>query len=167
MLNLNIKSIILGDIMLKIYNIKEKKEYLREVAELTQKEWGSKTNSIKEFNEKVNKKIIKITENLDNPNYCKLVLLQDKTLVGFISIFPHDCDERMDLSPWYATMYVKEEFRGNGYSKLLNDAILKEAKNRGFKKIYLKTDLINYYEKFGAHYMNTLKTGEKLYYFDL
>lgn len=94
-------------------------------------------------------------------------MLQDDTLVGFVSIFPHDCDERPNLSPWYATMYVKEEFRGNGYSKLLNDAILKEAKSRGFTKIYLKTDLINYYEKFGANYIETLKSGEKLYYFNL
>ena len=33
--------------MLKIYNIKEKQEFLREIAELTQREWGSKTNSKK------------------------------------------------------------------------------------------------------------------------
>lgn len=71
------------------------------------------------------------------------------------------------MSPWYATMYVKKEFRGNGYSKLLNDSILTEAKNRGFTKIYLKTSLVNYYEKFGANYIETLKTGEKLYCFDL
>lgn len=153
--------------MLEIYNIKDKQEYLKEIAELTQKEWGSGTNSIEEFNAKIDKKINKIISNLNNPNYCKLILLQDNTLVGFISIFPHDCDERPDLSPWYATMYVKKEFRGNGYSKLLNDAILKDAKSRGFTKIYLKTDLINYYEKFGANYIETLKSGEKLYYFNL
>ena len=153
--------------MLKIYNIKDKQEYLKEVANLTQKEWGSKTNSIKEFNEKINKKINKIVSNFNNPNYCKLILLQDNTLVGFISIFPHDCDEKPDLSPWYATMYVKEEFRGNGYSKLLNDAILREAKARGFTKIYLKTNLIKYYEKFGANYIETLKSEKKLYSFNL
>ena len=39
--------------MLKIYPIEEKQEYLREVSELTQKEWGSKTNSEKEFQEKI------------------------------------------------------------------------------------------------------------------
>ena len=153
--------------MLEIYNIKDKQEYLKEIAALTQKEWGSGTNSIEEFNAKIDKKINKIISNLNNPNYCKLILLQDNTLVGFISIFPHDCDERPDLSPWYATMYVKEKFRGNGYSKLLNGAILKEAKSRGFTKIYLKTDLINYYENFGANYIETLKSGEKLYYFNL
>ena len=86
---------------------------------------------------------------------------------GFISIFPTDGNERKDLSPWYATMYVKKEYRGNGYSKLLNDAILKEAKKRGFSKIYLKTTLENYYEKWGAIYLEKMPNGEKLYYFDL
>ena len=152
---------------MKIYNIKEKLEYIKEVATLTQKEWGCKCNSEEEFNGKVNKKIKKIKDNLDNNNYCKLILLDEDKLVGFISIFPTDGDERQDLTPWYATMYVKEEYRGNGYSKILNDAILKEAKNRGFDKIYLKSDLVNYYEKFKAKYMEDLKNGEKLYYINL
>lgn len=64
-------------------------------------------------------------------------------------------------------MFVKEEYRGKGYSKILNHAILKEAKKRGFKRIYLKTDLVNYYEKFGAKYLEDLNNGEKLYYFDI
>lgn len=153
--------------MLKIYNIKENQEFLREVAELTQKEWGIKTNSEEEFRAKINKKISKIINNFNNPLYCKLVLLDDDILIGFISIFPTDGDERKDLSPWYATMYVKEEFRGQGYSKILNNAILEEARKRGFKKLYLKTDLINYYEKFGAIFLENLSNGEKLYYFSI
>ena len=153
--------------MLKIYNIKEKQEFLREVAELTQKEWGSKINSEEKFEAKINKKIFKIINNLDNPLYCKLILLDNDILIGFISIFPTDGDERKDLSPWYATMYVKEEFRGKGYSKILNNAILEEAKKRGFKKLYLKTELINYYEKFGAIFLENLNNGEKLYYFSI
>ena len=64
-------------------------------------------------------------------------------------------------------MYVKKEYRNKGYSKILNDAILKEAKNLGYKKVYLKSDLINYYEKFGAKYIEKLNNGENLYYIDL
>lgn len=153
--------------MLKIYNIKEKQGFLKEVAELTQKEWGTRTNSKEEFEEKINKKVSKIIDNFNNPFYCKLVLLDNDILIGFISIFPTDGDERNDLSPWYATMYVKEEFRGKGYSKILNDAILREAKNIGFKKLYLRTNLINYYEKFGALFLENLSNGEKLYYFSI
>lgn len=153
--------------MLKIYNIKDKLEYIKEIAILTQEEWGEKGLSTDEFDNKVNKKIEKIKSNLDNKLYCKLILLDDDKLVGFISMFPYDGEERKELTPWYATMYVKKEYRKNGYSKILNNAILKEAKNRGFSKIYLKSELKNYYEKFGAKYIDTLNNGEKLYYIEL
>ena len=35
--------------MLKIYNIKGKQAFLRNVTELTKKEWGKKANSKEEF----------------------------------------------------------------------------------------------------------------------
>ena len=114
--------------ILQIYNIKDKQEYIKEVAELTQKEWGSITSSQEDFKNKVIKKISKIIKNLENKNYCKLILLDNKNLVGFISIFPTDGEERSDLSPWYSTMFIKEEYRGNGYSIILNNAVLKESK---------------------------------------
>ena len=68
-------------------------------------------------------------------------------------------------------MYVKKEYRGNGYSKILNNAILNEAKKLGYDKshpeIYdLVETLGNYYEKFGAKYLYDLNDGEKLYYID-
>ena len=43
--------------MLKIFNIKDKPEYIKEVAELTQKEWGSKCKSEDEYKNKIIKKI--------------------------------------------------------------------------------------------------------------
>ena len=153
--------------MLHVYNIKDKPEYIEEVAVLTQREWGDKNLSEDEFRIRVNKKIHKIYSLLDNPYYCKLILLHNDVLVGFISIFEYDGNERLDLKPWYATMFVKEEFRGNGYSRILNDAILDEARRRGFSRLYLKSDLINYYEKFGAKYIEDLSNGEKLYYIEL
>ena len=153
--------------MLKIYNLKDKLQYIDEVAFLTQKEWGQKDLSEKEIELKVKNKILKIKSNFSNPNYCKLILLDNDILIGFISIFPTDGDERTDLSPWYATMYVKEKYRGKGYSKILNDAILAEARKRSISKLYLKTDLENYYEKFGAKFLEVLSTGEKLYYIDI
>ena len=44
--------------------------------------------------------------------------------------------------------------------------IIEEANRLGYKRIYLKTDLVNYYEKFGAKYIEKLHCGEKLYYID-
>lgn len=153
--------------MLKIYDIREKQEYLREVLSLECLEWGSKSNNQEEFELKIDKKIDKIVNDFDNPYFCKLILLDDDKLLGFISIFESDGEEYKHLKPWYATMYVKKEYRGKGYSKILNNAILREAKNRGFNKLYLKSDLENYYEKFGAVYLDKLKNGEKLYYINV
>ena len=153
--------------MLKIYNIKDKLQYIREVAVLTQKEWGEKNVSEEQFEIRVNRCVERIKAQLGNPYYCKLILLDDDVLVGFISIFEHDGDERLDLKPWYATMFVKKEFRGNGYSRVLNDAILDEARKRGFSVLYLKSDLVNYYEKFGARYVEDLSNGERLYCIEL
>ena len=96
-----------------------------------------------------------------------LGLIKNNNLIGFISLFKYDGDERRDLTPWYATMYIKKEYRGKGYSKILNNAILKEADKLGYKKVYLKTNLINYYEKFGAQYIEKMSNGDQLYYYDL
>lgn len=147
-------------IFLRIINLKEENTYLEDYVKLCSLEWGS-PKSDDEVKEKVSSilsgdKVISV-----------LGLVDDDTLIGFISLFKYDGDERRDLSPWYATMYVKDEFRGKGYSKLLNDAIINEARNLGYSKIYLKTDLVNYYEKFGAKYIEDLECGEKLYYIEL
>ena len=152
---------------MKIYNIKDKPQFIREVAELTQEEWGKKVESKSEFEYKVNRKIEKMNSMLDNPNFCILILLDEDVLVGFIAILPKDGDYRVDLTPWYGMMYVKEEFRGYGHSKILNRAILHEAHCRGFEKIYLKSDLVGYYEKFGAKYIETLSNGERLFYIEV
>lgn len=100
-------------------------------------------------------------------SFCKLILVDNDELIGFISLFPKDCEEEKELTPWYATMYVKKKYRNKGYSKLLNEAILNEARKRNFKNIYLKTNLKNYYEKFGAIFIKRLNSNESLYKFNL
>ncbi len=148
---------------MKIYNIIDKQQYLKEVATLEFKQWGKAKNK-KEMDDKINQKINKIINNFDNPYFCKLILLDDDKLVGFISIFEHEKDVYLDLKPWYATMYIKKEYRNKGYSKILNEAILKEANRRGFSKLYLKSYLKEYYLKFNAVYLRQLENGEYLFY---
>ena len=115
---------------------------------------------------RIKRKIEKIKIKLSGEDFCKLILLDNDKLLGFISIFPEDCDECPEPSPWYATMYVKKEYRGHGYSKILNDAILKEARKRAYKELYLKTTLNDYYEKFGAIFVKKI-SEEKIYKFEL
>lgn len=150
---------------MEIYNLKDRLEYLDEVATLEYEEWA--TNKTDNKIERIEKKKIKITNMFEDNSFCKLILLDKDILIGFISLFPYDGEEEKELTPWYATMYVKKEYRNLRYSKILHNAILTEAENRGFKTIYLKTNLINYYEKFGAEFIKTLNSGEKLYKIEL
>lgn len=151
---------------MKLINIKDNRTYLKEYFTLCTLEWG-KPKIGAELEIYVNNKINKLLTN----NYDKLIsvigLIDKNILIGLISLFKYDGEERMDLTPWYATMYVKKEYRGNGYSKILNDAILNKAKELGYAKVYLKTNLTNYYEKYGAKFIAKLHNGENLYYIDI
>ncbi len=148
-----------------IYNLCEKLDFLDELILYEYNEWASNPDDNRE--ERIALKHDKILKQLGQKDFCKLILIVDDKLAGFISIFPHDSIERPDLYGWYSTMFVVPNYRGLGYSKILNDAILLEAKKRGFNRLYLKTELNNYYEKFGAKYMENINDFEKIYYFDL
>ena len=145
---------------MNIINLKSDVKYLEEYVRLCSLEWGRPKSD-----EEVKKKVLEVLES--DKVISVLGLVDEEELIGFISLFKYDGDERRDLSPWYATMYVKDKYRGMGYSKILNNAIINEARNLGHSRIYLKTDLVNYYEKFGAIYLEELECGEKLYYIEL
>lgn len=149
---------------MKIKNIMDDIKHLEEYAKICQVTWGKKKTD-EELKTYIKEKVKRILE--EDKVISILGLLDNDKLIGFISLFKYDGDEMKNLTPWYATMYVKKEYRNKGYSKILNDAILNEAKKKGFDRIYLKSNLVNYYEKFGAKYIKTLNTKEKLYYIDL
>ena len=149
---------------MKFINVKDNKELLREYIKLCSLEWGCEKTD-EEMEQYINEKEYRI---LNEDNVINIIGLMDNDeMIGFISLFKYDGDECRELTPWYATMYVKKEYRGNGYSKILNDELLRQTKEMGYDKLYLKSELENYYEKFGAKYIKMLENGEKLYYIDL
>ena len=147
---------------MEVISIKNNDLYLKEYIELCNKEWGKPRTDLNKY---IEDKLTSIRQG--NEVIEVLGLINNNEMIGFISLFSEDNNERNDLSPWYATMYIKEKYRGKNYSKILNDSLIKRAKELGYKKIYLKSNLINYYEKFNAKYMETLDNGEKLFYIDL
>lgn len=149
---------------MEIINIKNNDKYLTEYVKLCSLEWGTKKTQ-EELEKYINDKKKRILN--EDKVISVLGLIDNKTMIGFISLFKYDGEYRRDLSPWYATMYVKQEYRGKGYSKVLNNAILNETRSLGYNKIYLKSELENYYEKFGAIFIEKLNEDEKLYYIPL
>lgn len=148
--------------IMKIINITNNTKYLKKYIALCYLEWSEKE---KELTEYIDYKLRKLK--IENNIILILGLVDHNKLVGFISLLKKDGDCEVKLTPWYATMYVKKEYRGRGYSRILNDALLEKSKRLGYTKVYLKSNLINYYEKFGAIYIKKIENGESLYYIDL
>lgn len=148
--------------IMKIINITNNTKYLKEYIALCYLEWSEKEKKLTEY---IDYKLRKLK--IENNIILILGLVNHNKLVGFISLLKKDGDCEVKLTPWYATMYVKKEYRGRGYSRILNDALLERSKKLGYTKVYLKSNLINYYEKFGAIYIKKLENGESLYYINL
>lgn len=77
------------------------------------------------------------------------LLIKDESIIGCCGLITNDFISRHDLYPWLSSLYVEEQYRGNAYARLLMAHIIKEAKSLNFERVYLTTNHINYYEKYG------------------
>ncbi len=68
-----------------------------------------------------------------------LVAFEETELVGTVCLKTHDMDNRLDLSPWLAGLYVAASWRGKGMGTALVKAIEQKAKALGIRKLYLYT----------------------------
>ena len=69
-----------------------------------------------------------------------LVLLVDDVPVGTASLKAHDLEERLDLTPWLAGMFVAPCARGQGYAAVLIAAIEEEARKASISTLWLYTN---------------------------
>jgi predicted GNAT family N-acyltransferase len=150
---------------MNIVDLKNDKALLKEYLKICNLEWG-KPLTDQELESKVESKTNLILSGQNINIIAALGLIDGDNLIGFISLLKKDEVDMESLTPWYGTMFVKKEHRKKGHSRILNEAILKEAKKLNYNKVYLKTTLENYYEKFGAKYLLSIG-NEKIYYFDI
>ncbi len=77
----------------------------------------------------------------------------------------------MDLYPWICALYIDSDYWGNSYSSLLLNKAKEDTKISGFNYLYLCTDHIGFYEKYGFHYIgqgyHPWGDESRIYKFDL
>jgi N-acetylglutamate synthase-like GNAT family acetyltransferase len=81
------------------------------------------------------------------------LLEEGSTIIGCAGLITNDFISRMDLYPWICAIYIEKNHRGNNYGSLLIDKAKEDAKEANFKYLYLSTDHVGYYEKFGFEYI--------------
>lgn len=83
-----------------------------------------------------------------------LYLLADgDVLVSFLTLAQRDCIADEALSPWIGFVHTSPEYRGQRYVGRLLDHAVKAAGAHGAQRVYICTDHVGLYEKYGFTYM--------------
>jgi GNAT superfamily N-acetyltransferase len=77
------------------------------------------------------------------------LLLKNSNIIGFYQLIERELIIRKDLTPWITCIFVDEQERGRRLGSKLLEHGRKSAGKLGYPKVYLTTDHIQFYEKFG------------------
>lgn len=92
------------------------------------------------------------------------VLLVDEEPVGTASLTAHDLDERPDLTPWLAGVFVVPTARRRGYAAMLVAAVEDEARRQSISTLWLYTNTAErIYARVGGRTVETILRNGKPY----
>ncbi len=101
------------------------------------------------------------------------LLTEGDTLVSFITLSERDCISVSECAktPWLGFFHTAPEYRGKRLGKMLIDHACDCAHEKGYHRIYIATDHIGLYEKYGFTYLKNATDiyGEdsRVYYKDI
>ena len=81
-----------------------------------------------------------------------LCLDGDKIIAG-MGVIENDFHDRKDLTPNVCAVYTEEKYRGQGIAGQLLNMVVEDTKKKGVSPIYLVTDHIGFYEKYGWEFL--------------
>lgn len=88
----------------------------------------------------------------------KVLLLTDgDELISFCTYARKDDIQSTELTPWMGFVYTFPEHRGHRYVGLLMDEVERLAINEGMLNVYISTDHIGLYEKYGCEFVTEMK----------
>lgn len=134
---------------MEVISIKKSPEFKDRAIEYFQSKWAS-PNSMKVYDD-----CITNCNTTPSPLPQWYLLMDNDRIIGCAGLITNDFISRMDLYPWVCAVYIEKEYRGNAYGSLLLEQAKIDAKAGGFSKLYLCTDHIGYYEKYGFKYIGT------------
>lgn len=132
---------------MEIVSVREDRKFTKKAIEYFQKYWASDDSMM------VYEDCIENTEG-DKASLPQWYLLLDgEKIVGSAGLITNDFISRMDLYPWLCALYIEEEYRGKHLGNLLMKKAMEDSKSAGFENMYLCTDHVGYYEKYGFDYI--------------
>ena len=129
---------------LQYVTLREKPELKDPAAEWFHNKWGVPTEAYLECMEAY---LHKETE------YGWYLCLNGNQIVGGLGVIENDFHNRKDLTPNVCAVFTDEKYRGQGIAGNLLNMVVDDMKSKGISPIYLVTDHIGFYEKYGWEFL--------------
>ena len=85
-----------------------------------------------------------------------LLLTEGDELISYCTFAEKDDIQPTDLTPWVGFVYTFPKHRGHRYAGLLFDEVERLAKERQVAEVYLSTNHIGLYEKYGWEFFGMM-----------
>ena len=79
--------------------------------------------------------------------------LDDEKIAGGLGVIENDFHDRKDLKPNVCAVYTEEAYRGLGIAGKLLELAVEDMKAKGISPLYLVTDHIGFYERYGWEFL--------------
>jgi GNAT superfamily N-acetyltransferase len=130
---------------IKIIAVREHPELLTRAVDYFSSKWGVARNVYQDciYNS--------LTTGSPLPRW--YLMMKNDSVVGSYGLIVNDFTSRQDLWPWFCALYIEESERRQGLGGKLLEHGRVEAAKLGFQKIYLCTNHVGYYERYGWKYI--------------
>lgn len=79
--------------------------------------------------------------------------LDGNRIIGGLGVIENDFHNRKDLTPNVCAVYTEEEYRHRGIAGRLLNMVVEDLKAKEISPIYLVTDHVGFYEKYGWEFL--------------
>ena len=81
------------------------------------------------------------------------LLTEGESLISFLTLTERDCIDAPEYAPWIGFVHTAPEYRGHRNIGKLIEHACSVAREHGAARVYLATDHIGLYEKYGFTYL--------------
>jgi GNAT superfamily N-acetyltransferase len=133
-----------------VINLKAEPQYIPILADWHHHEWASLNPG-----QTVDQRIESMQAYLSDDLIPSTFIAKGTHLMGSAAIIESDMDNRPELTPWLASVFVAKEFRNRGVGSRLVKHVMDEARKAVIKELYLFTpDRVSFYERLGWRFLD-------------